>query len=253
MGNHLKPKRKALPLHPHKLTVPHIHAAIAEDVQQRLAQGVFCDALFEDDLQEATAARAADHAAGEQVAARGEDLLDAGVGAVGVKAFGTGPLLIQKGGEGVDFAQLQLEFHQGCDAADAAQGVHSFGRAVQIAAHDLPEEIAGEAALAGVDQREAALQFTGSFRGEGEGFHAKFLARAGGGRGVFDAGGHAAHLILPAAAGAHDLLDAQHAVVLLPQFGGDAEDVVQSADARARQNAAGSKAAAARDVQHLRG
>lgn len=139
-----------------------------------------------------------------------------------------------------------MQFHENGKAL-LFPGIEWFRPAPQITAHHITEQVAGQPPLAGIYEGKTLLELLSRCFRDFHLFHAYFLIDAGHGGNKFDAGGQAADLILPAAAGAHDLLHVQDDIVNLLLRGFSSQKFKQSLHAGAGKNAAGAKPGALGD------
>ena len=162
-------------------------------------------------------------------------------------------MAVQKVGEGVQIASFQLKAHQNGDGLHSFQGVDGFGPSAQIAAHHVAKQVSGKASLSGVDQGKALLKLLRRLRRNGDLLHVDLLMDAGAGGNELDPRRQAAHLILPAAARAHDLLHGQHDGIDFVVGGLSSQKTEQALHAGAGKNAAGAEAGALRNPHHSGG
>ena len=111
----------------------------------------------------------------------------------------------------------------------------------------------GQPPLAGIYEGKTLLELLSRCFRDFHLFHAYFLIDTGHGGNKFNAGGQAADLILPAAAGAHDLFHIQDDIVNLLLRGFSSQKFKQSLHAGAGKDAAGAKPGALGDSYNTGG
>ena len=115
-------------------------------------------------------------------------------------------MIVQKFCETVYISAFQFKAHKGSSLLDLFQGKEAVRFVSHITSYHIPEKVSCQSSLTGVDQHKTFIQFfLCLFRNLDMG-HFDLLVNARHGGDVFQTGGNATYLILPAAACGHDLL-----------------------------------------------
>ena len=160
-------------------------------------------------------------------------------------------MLVEQMGKVINMAALQLKAHQCRETLDLVEGMEAIRLMANVAPYHIPEEVAGQAPLTGVDQHKALLQLLPCRARHMHMGHVDMLRQPGHGADVLDARGQAAHLVLPAAAGGHHLLHDGNVGIQFFLITGDTQELKQRLDTGPGQDGRGAQPAALGHARHL--
>ena len=145
------------------MAIPNVDFVVFENSFELVVDLLAGYAFLEDDLQEAAAACAADHATVDELLNGGENLVDERIRAASIDFLRKLPMEIEQLCKLVDAAAFEFETHEGGDSLDFVEGVERIGLVADISSDNIPQEVSGQSSLPCIDERKALIQFI--FRG----------------------------------------------------------------------------------------